>query len=456
MLKKEIMQKSKRWMKSSLAFILAVAVTISMAPMQSFATGEDLHVHEDELVTEEHIHTEDCIHEEDSDTGTDEDLVINEDLVVDSEDPTIPGDILIEETADLPVVDDVVIEELDSPVEEENTPQVDVNSEDIASGYLEEVQSDMDAILEKFGIEIGMTEEEISWVIQTSNYPNNPMEDYAALEAKAANLTEAELAQLETYESTETFGRFYDVLDQMMNPMPITTVTVLDGQVSITDTANKNTVSGDVVTIKASASWWSSSTNSITITNNTERKISLAFSYGASNQSGVNIAGNTASSGTYSGVINAGGSISGSISVKASGISTSTATLTLSNFSITEVKENSNVTFVYDHTLGSMAAAGTLIDSGTTQSVSLANGIALTATPNSGVTFLGWINKETGAILSTATSYTLVPAVDMSVEAAFASAASNAWFEVPGAGLYNDLSIAVTKGTKVTAMLRSL
>ena len=59
--------------------------------------------------------------------------------------------------------------------------------------------------------------------------------------------------------------------------MAATTVNVLDGQVSLTDTANKITVSSDVVTIIASVSLFGKGTNTITITNETENKASLTF-----------------------------------------------------------------------------------------------------------------------------------------------------------------------------------
>ena len=49
----------------------------------------------------------------------------------------------------------------------------------------------------------------------------------------------------------------------------LTTVSVLDGQLSITDSANSNTVSNGVVTITAKGSLLSAKTNNITITNET-------------------------------------------------------------------------------------------------------------------------------------------------------------------------------------------
>ena len=45
-----------------------------------------------------------------------------------------------------------------------------------------------------------------------------------------------------------------------------TTVTVLDGKVSVADSANRNTLSGGTVTITAKGSLFSKATNNITIT----------------------------------------------------------------------------------------------------------------------------------------------------------------------------------------------
>ena len=88
-----------------------------------------------------------------------------------------------------------------------------------------------------------------------------------------------------------------------------TTVNVLDGQVTVTDSANSNTVSNGVVTIKAAGSVISKKTNNITITNESESKATLSFDYTASTYNSFTIAGATASaSGTYSVLLDPGAS----------------------------------------------------------------------------------------------------------------------------------------------------
>ena len=209
-------------------------------------------------------------------------------------------------------------------------------------------------------------------------------------------------------------------------------VTVLDDQVKISDSANSISVSNGTVTATAKGSLISKKTNNITITNNSGAKAQLSFDYSAASASSFTIAGTSAvTSGSYSVILDAGAALGLSI-VSNSGFSGTTATLTLTNISLTPIKENSNVTFVYDGNFGSVTAGGTAVASGDVQSVSGTTGVALVATAKSGATFLGWIDAE-GKIISTAASYTLVPAQDMTVKAVFAQNGGTPWFAVGSA-----------------------
>lgn len=207
------------------------------------------------------------------------------------------------------------------------------------------------------------------------------------------------------------------------------TVTVLDGNVSITDSLGKGSVSSGTVTITANGSLFGKATNNITIVNETADKAKLTFDYSASSANSFKIDGATANaSGTYSNILEAGSSVPITL-VSNSGLSNTPATLKLSNFSLVAVSENSNVTFVFDSNLGSVTAGGSAVENNTTQSVSGTTGVELKATANSGVTFLGWIDAS-GMILSTAATYTLIPAQDMTVKAAFAENGGKPWFAV--------------------------
>ena len=210
-----------------------------------------------------------------------------------------------------------------------------------------------------------------------------------------------------------------------------TTVSVLDGQVSVTDSANSNTVSDGTVTITAKGSLFSKKTNNITITNESGSQAELNFDYTTDKANSFKIAGAAAdASGSYTVVLDSGASLAITL-VSNSGLSNTTATLKLSNFSLTVAADSSNVTINYDSTLGSVTAAGdTVLSGGVVSDVTLANGVALVAAPSSGAKFLGWVDAADNSVISTAASYTLIPAVDMTVKAVFAKDGGTPWFGV--------------------------
>ena len=209
------------------------------------------------------------------------------------------------------------------------------------------------------------------------------------------------------------------------------TNTVLDGQVSITDSVGTGSVSGGTVTITAKGSLFGKKTNTVTITNTSGDQANISFDYTTSAANSFTIDGEASTSGTYNKVLAAGGTAT-LVLTSNSGLSNTTATLKLSNFKCTIAQANSNVTIQYDSTLGSVTAGGAAVTSGTTQEVSLTDGVALVATAN-GSTFLGWIDTANNSVLSTAASYTLTPANDMTVKAAFAADGGTPWFGVGSA-----------------------
>ena len=227
-------------------------------------------------------------------------------------------------------------------------------------------------------------------------------------------------------------------------PTMATEVTVLDGQVSVTDTANSNTVSGGVVTIKAAGSIISKKTNTITIANETANKAKLSFSYTASTYNSFTVDGAAgAASGSFSKILDAGGTVT-LVLVSNSGLSDRTATLTLSGFSLEPVSDVANVTFQCDSTRGSMTVAGAAFTSGNTVEVNPEEGVAVAATAKSGYSFVAWVDTVTGKALSLKASDTLTPPTDMTVEAVFAD--TTPYYIVANGGsnyLYDDFSSAV-------------
>ncbi len=208
--------------------------------------------------------------------------------------------------------------------------------------------------------------------------------------------------------------------------------TVTSTGVSVTDTANTLSGTATSMTATAKGSLFSKKENTITITNTSGVKAEISVGYSVASANSFTIDGASASaSGTVTKQLDANGTIVFYIQSK-SGLSDTTVTLTLSNLTFKEVKESSSVTFNYDSTLGSITVGGETVSNGTSKDVNGTTGAALVATAASGSTFLGWIEAD-GKIISTAASYTLKPAQDMAVTAAFAKDGGTPWFGVGSA-----------------------
>ena len=309
-----------------------------------------------------------------------------------------------------------------------------------ASSNKNAVQAAMDAIVGKYlDLTKVLTAEDVAEAVAEMDEDTwfealIEVEDLEYSDAVHA-LTEEEL--LELTEKNPLYCAFSEAVYERA-AMPgdaglYTTVNVLDGQVTVTDTANSNAVSNGTVTIKAVGSFMSKKTNTITITNETDNTATLSFDYSASTYNSFTIAGASASaSGTYSGLLDAGASVT--LVLKSnSGLSNRTATLTLSNFSLTVASSSSNVTIEFDSNLCSVTADGSTIGTDTELEVSLTDGIDLATTAKSGATFLGWINAEDHSVLSTQTSFTLTPTADISVTPVFVNASSKPWFGIGSA-----------------------
>ena len=311
------------------------------------------------------------------------------------------------------------------------------HSHDHQSEAVEQAQADIDEILKSCKLDDSMTKEEV----ETKVYTLDGETVYGAydsmnalIETVETSFTEEEFALLEKYEGFEEIGYLYDILDTALNPpiMLATTTSVLDGAVSVTDSANSNKVSGNKVTITAKGSLFSKKTNNITIRNETSDLAQLSFSYTADKANSFKIAGATAAaSGTYSVLLEPGASLSITL-VSNSGLSNTTATLTLTDFELIVAKSVSNVTFEYNNALGSVTVDSAAVASGEVKEVSLSEGATLVAAPASGSTFHGWVNGE-GEILSTAATYKLTPAGDMTVKAVFTNVDSQPHFIVGAA-----------------------
>lgn len=225
-----------------------------------------------------------------------------------------------------------------------------------------------------------------------------------------------------------------------------TTVKPISG-VEVTDSGGTGTLSGEIVTITATGGYTSRTTNTVTITNASESAATLSFDYSVTGNYNSFSTPSGNKSGTYTDTLPAGGTVEIKIESKALKM---TATLKLSNFSLTATAASSIVGFAYDTTLGSVTVDGTGIVSGASVEINGTTGAALVATPVSGATFVGWIDASNNKLISTSATYTLIPAENMSVQAAFSNASANAWFWVPDGSdkyLYNNLNTACTKAS---------
>ena len=223
---------------------------------------------------------------------------------------------------------------------------------------------------------------------------------------------------------------------------PITGVTV-----TVNDATDSSMTDG-VITVTAQGEdgflWWGTAkTATITITNSSDSAATVSFGWTSTSLNYLEIDGGARSdkaSGSYSKLLM---SANETIAITITTAADSTInTLKLQNFSITAAKTSSNVTFDYDSALGSVTAGGAAVAAGSVVEVPI-SGSALVATPASGVSFLGWISGD-GTLLSKEATYTLKPAGDMTVKAAFASNASGAtaWFQVGETHFFDDLNAA--------------
>ena len=217
-------------------------------------------------------------------------------------------------------------------------------------------------------------------------------------------------------------------------------VTGVSGVSVSVDSNGTATESSGTVTATATGSVVSRKEATITVKNTSGTTATISFDYTVTTAYTHTF---PADNGTYSKVMTADETVSFTVTSN-KGLSNRTATVTMSNFSVVTAAASSNVTIVYDSALGSVTAAGSAVaDGAVVEGVSLTDGIAMVATPSSGTTFLGWINADTGAVLSSANSFTLTPSADVTVKPVFINSSSNAWFWVNGTSyLFDDLNKA--------------
>lgn len=382
----------------------------------------------------------------------------------------LPVSVLAEEEETQPIAAEATVPtevtEVPSEAPEETTVPVLIIEETAPvmaateSTALQIVQAKMDDILEYYLGTTDLTEEEAVVLVTELNPYDTAAADKEIYELEYSDefqtLTEDE--HLTLVENNAVFCAFAQAVANKAATEGAVNIytditTILNGQITISDTANKGSATNSTTytTGTDSGTLLSKKANNITITNNTGKSIILSFRYAASNYNSFTIAGVTPSASPYTVNLDAGGTLAIYLQSN-SGWSAGAASLTLDGFSITDVSAAYDVTFEYSSAMGSITVGGIERTSGyVAEDVSASTGIALTATVTNS-SFLGWVNEDTHERLSTSASYTFKPSADCTVRAAFATASSDAWFLVDNTYLTDDLNTAATLGSTIVLM----
>ena len=304
-----------------------------------------------------------------------------------------------------------------------------VTPEVVVPTLLDEVKAAVDELLVTYGLEVGMSEEEIEAVVLDLDWHLDPEADMEALEELAYDLTEEELEELQAYEPLQTWVEFYQVYEEVYSVELMATGTfepVTGVLVNVTASYRCSESDGAVtVTAKGSGGFLgigaSASSATFTISNSSTATATISFDWTATSVHELKINGAVtgATSGSVNQVLAAGATITITITTEAN---STTNKLVMSNFVFTEAAASSAVTFVYDSTLGSVMVDGVAVTDGAVLNIDGTAGAALRATPKSesGATFVGWIDKN-NVLVSRDATHQLTPTNDMTVKAVFAT-----------------------------------
>ena len=223
-------------------------------------------------------------------------------------------------------------------------------------------------------------------------------------------------------------------------------ISVLDGQLLITNTSGTGSIEDGVVTIIGPGVFREDPVaNYIKIYNKSGSRATISFNYKAENYSAFSEA---IDEDRYSVILDANMSVTLSIAGK-NAASNRDAVLTMSDFEVKQVMDASEVSFSFDESLGSISVAGEPVTSGTIKDITYKTGAVVEAVPAEGVKFAGWINDENGKILSTETMFTLQPTENVDVEAVFYNKTSTTYYLAGEQYLFRDFSKAMAMATEL-------
>ena len=302
--------------------------------------------------------------------------------------------------------------------------------------YLQ-ILEDIESYMEKYGLTPGMSEDDIYDAIDRLVEEGLLEESWAELSEIGSEVGEVpakDEALLKEDERVQTIRLYFATLasfDQMTYASK--TVTVLDGKITVSDTSGNCSVADNVV--KTSTYSWcvlwqvSQGTNNVTIANTSDSKAVITFDYKAYKDGNGTCAFSEGSNGSKTLTLDIGESVTYILTANAKSERTSQVTgyLELSNFTFVPVVD-AKVTFDYNETFGSITVNNESIEPGTVCEIP-AEGKTITAIPNNGVEFLGWVDTAANnRIISTDSTYLYSTAENTSVKAIFIDDNSEAHF----------------------------
>ena len=228
----------------------------------------------------------------------------------------------------------------------------------------------------------------------------------------------------------------------------LSNVTVVTG-LSATSTGDANwTRSGTTITGSATTTssesctgsvTYTSKTGTLTLTNTSGNNAIVSFSLSYALEGGTaTVNGDSSTPSTYSSLLAASGTIQ--IVLTSSGSATTTASITISDISLSQV-QNINVTFK-TATGGTYTVDGNTISSETTITKLSSETFAAAATAQSGYKFFGWFDETHNSYVSKTASDNLLFSSTCTVYPVFLTSATPVW-EV-GSNTYTDLNDAIS------------
>lgn len=254
--------------KRALSLLMAVAMVISIIPVQTLASETEPDSHN--YATEIPISSSPT-----ADVAVPVETILISEEGEDLSNPVTESEPVTESSAAIIVEPTETIPETTANTEYTVTTHFQAKINDILSWYLGTTQmSTSDIYAAVFAME-----EDIYWNALVEFYDFENSEDLLQLSENEAVL----LAQ-----NNPTFCGFGSALYERRSKDDsisffAATVSLLDSQITITDTANSMSESSGTVTITASGGLFSQTTNNITITNSAATTATLSFDYSASN-----------------------------------------------------------------------------------------------------------------------------------------------------------------------------